>query len=519
MKKRDNQVVPILALLATLGLMGGGLLVLTKVAPGLFPNLSSQTASKSATGELTILGDTFSGYSTFRSVAFQSALQEVGLKLRYQDEFDQAKRTALLNQGKADLLVTTLDQFLQQKPQGKIIGLIDRTVGADAVVLNTKKYPNLKSLLDLSKLVEQARSQGKPLTITFAGDTPSEYLALVLSTKFEAFKLTDFEIKKVADASEAWKLLQDPKENVAVAVLWEPYVTQARQQGYTVTLSSKDAPGAIVDVMVASNRLIKTQPDQIAELLEAYYRRIDANVREPSQLQTQIAEDGQLAANDASAVLQGIDFFTALESQQWMTDGTLEKRIGSTAAVLALSGHLNQVPETPKELFAPQFIAKAASNTETLISLVRADNPELAEKLSGKGKIIPAAIQVAPTEITNAPIIGNLQVPGEVPFAAGSSELTEQGKQALDRLAQEIQEFNPQTIAVRAIGHTSKSTDGSSTQQLSQQRAQVVVDYLRNQGLKHNFVAEGQGADVPLPGIPEDDPRQQRTEIRLVRLN
>lgn len=519
MSKRDNPIVLVLALVATLGLIGGGLFLLSKIAPGLIPNLSSQTETKSATGELRILGDTFSGYSTFRSPAFQSALEEVGIKLRYQDEFDQAKRAELLNQGKADLFVTTLDQFLQQRPQGKIVGLIDRTVGADAVVLNTKKYPNLKSLLDLRELVQQARSQGQPLSLAFAGDTPSEYLALVLSTKFEAFNLADFQVNKVADASEAWQLLQDPNQNVAVAVIWEPYVTQARQQGYTVVLSSNDAPGAIVDVMVASNRLIQSQPDKISELLEAYYRRIDANVREPSQLKTQIAQDGELSENEASAVLQGIDFFTALEAKKWMSDGTLETRIGSTAAVLVLAGRMNDVPQTPKDLFSDQFLTKAASNTETLISLVRADNPELADRLAGTGETVAVASQVTPQQVSTAPDIGNLQVRGEVQFGVGSAELTNEGKQTLSQLANEIREFNEQTVAVRVIGHTSKTGSADLNQTLSQQRAQVVVNYLRNLGLKHNFVAEGKGFYLPLSGISPEDPRQQRTEIRLVRVN
>jgi len=65
-------------------------------------------------------------------------------------------------------------------------------------------------------------------------------MALVLDTKFDAFNLADFELVRVADASEAWALMQDPNENVAVAVLWEPFVTQARQQDYTVVLSSND---------------------------------------------------------------------------------------------------------------------------------------------------------------------------------------------------------------------------------------------------------------------------------------
>lgn len=520
MSKRDNPVVLVLALFVTLCLIGGGFWLLGRMAPGLIPIPgSSQTNTPRKTNQLTILGDTFSGYSTFRSSEFQEALKEVGLSLTYQDEFDQAQRAQLLNQGKADLFVTTLDQFLKQQPQGKIVGLIDRTVGADAVVLNTKKYPSLKSLLDLSKLVQEKQSQGEKLSLAYAGDTPSEYLALVLSTKFEAFKLSDFEVKEVGDASEAWQLLQDPNENVAVAVVWEPFVTQARQQGYTVVLSSKDAPKAIVDVIVASEGLIQSQSSKIGELLEAYYRRIDANVRQPSQLQEQIAEDGNLSTNDAATVLDGIDFFSAVEAKDWMTDGTLEKRIGSTAAVLVLTGKMNQVPQNPQELFNSQFITKAASNTETLIELVQADNPELAERLAGKGNTIASTPTVSASQVQTAPDIGNLQVRGEVKFDSGSAELTNEGKETLGKLAQEIKEFNPQTVAVRVIGHTSKTGTPEFNQKLSQERAQVVVNDLRNQGLQHKFVPEGKGFYLPMTGISPEDPRQQRTEIRLVRIN
>ncbi|MHC5717001.1 MAG: ABC transporter substrate-binding protein, partial [Nostoc sp.] len=375
--KSNNPVVLTLALAITAGLGIGGFWLLSQKSFNFIPNVQNNI---NKTEQLTLLGDTFSGYSTFRGKEFQSS-KEPGVNLHYEDEFDQAKRSELLNQGKANLLVTTLDQFLKQKPQGKIVGLIDRTIGADAVVLNTKKYSNLKSLLDLNVLIQQMRAQGKQLSITFAGDTPSEYLALMLSTKFDQFKLSDFQVNKVADASVAWKLLQDPNQNVAVAVLWEPYITKARQQGYTVVLSSKDVPGAIVDVIVASNQLIQSQPEKISEFLTAYYRRIDSNLRDTSQFQNQIAEDGKLSPSDANSVLQGIDFFPAIEAKEWLTNGTLEKRIGSTAAVLTLAGKLNQVPENPKDLFTSQFITKAATNSQNLIDLVRADNPELADRL------------------------------------------------------------------------------------------------------------------------------------------
>ncbi|MGD1941167.1 MAG: OmpA family protein [Leptolyngbyaceae cyanobacterium] len=507
----------------TAGLLGGGAWYLNKTAPNLLgrSDTSSQQTGvtpRNAT-QITLLGDTFSGYSTFRNAAFQTVLADTGLTLTYGDEFDQTARAEALNQGTADIIVTTLDQYVQQQPQGQIVGLIDRTIGADAVVLNTLKYPDLTSLLDLAPLLQQAQSQGQPLKIAFAGDTPSEYLALVLDTKFDAFNLADFELVRVADASEAWSLMQDSQENVALAVLWEPFVAQARQQGYTVVLSSNDAPNSIVDVIVASDQLVQSRPEVINTFLKNYYRRIDANVRDASQLQAQIAEDGALSPADAGAVLQGIDFFTAAEAQAWMTDGTLQRRIEAIAAVLVLSGRLNDVPSSPETLFTEVHLQEAAQNTQTLIDLVRSDNPDLAERLAGSTEQTLVVPQVTAAEVQAAPDIGNLNVQGKVEFGTGSAQLTAAGQQTLQGLTQEIQEFNPETVAVRVIGHTSRTGSADLNQQLSQERAQVVVDYLRSQGLQHNIVAEGKGFDLPLPGVDPADPQQQRTEIRLVRVN
>ena len=468
--------------------------------------------------KITLLGDTFSGYSTFRNPRFQEKLKEEGLHLNYLNEFDQTKRANLLNQNQADLFVTTLDQFLQQKPQGKIVGMLDRTIGADAIALNTAKYPNLKSLVDLEKLVKQSQKRDQELGLAYAEGTPSEYLALVLDTKFDSFNISDFNLREVADASEAWNLLQDPEENVAVAVLWEPFVTEAEKQGHTVVLSSQDAANSIIDVIVASDRLIASQPDTISQFLAAYYRVIDGNVREPSYLKQQIADDGNLSPLQAMAVLRGIDFFTSIEAKNWMEDGTLVQRINSIAATLVFTGRMRKVPPNPQDLFVSQFVNEAASNTESLISLIRLDNPDLADRLAGEKTTVPVP-QISSRQIEQALDIGNLQVKGEVVFNSGSATLSSQSQETLDKLAQEIREFNEQTVGVEVIGHTSKSGSATANIQLSQQRAEVVAQALRARGLKHNIVAQGKGFYLPLSNMSPEDTRQQRTEIRLVRFN
>ena len=530
MSKQDNPLALLVAFAIAAGLAIAGLSFFGIGPNKLFeqkepsgrsqPNSSNSSNSSDSSPQLTVLADTFSGYSTFRHPDFKQALAKAGINLGYEDEFDQAKRAARLGKD-AQLIATTLDQFLQQQPDGKIIALIDRTVGADAAVLNTVAYPNLKSLEDLQQLVRQQSGDpgDRKLSIAFAGDTPSEYLALVLDIRFEAFDLADFNIIRVADASEAWNLLSGGDKTVAIAIIWEPFVTRARQQGYTVVLSSKDAPKAILDVIVASNDFLAKQPEAISQFLESYYRRIQASVGDSSKLQAQIAKDGDLSTEEAAAVLAGINFFTAPQAHQWMTDGTLEKRIASTAAVLALAERVPRTPENPASLYAAEAIEVAAESTQALIELVRKDNPELADLLSGKSDPITAAPPASAQDLTVAPTVGNLNVRGEVKFEAGSVALAPEGITTLDNLATEIREFNPNTIAVRAIGHTSKSGAADYNQKLSEQRAQAVVNYLKSLRLPHKLVPEGKGFSAPISGMSPQDPRQQRTEIRLVRID
>ncbi|PMB07293.1 hypothetical protein CEN49_13190 [Fischerella thermalis CCMEE 5273] len=516
MKQKENLFVIVLS-------MAVGLSSLVFISTWLFdqylPSITTTKnySTKETIKKLIVSGNDFSGYSTFRGQAFQKTLKEVGLEdVRYQQELSFSKLAERLNQGKVDIILTTLDQFLVNPTKGKIVGLIDTTVGADAVVLNTKKYPNLKSLIDLPQLIQQANTKGQQLSIAFAGDTPSEYLAMVLSSKFEAFKLSDFQLKKVADAGEAWKLLQDPNENVAIAIVWEPYVSQARQQGYTVVLSSKDAPGTIIDVIVASDRLVQSQPGVIEQFLSAYYREMDANIRDASRLQTEIAVVSNLSPREAVIAIRGIDFFTSLEAQKWLTDGTLNKKIRSTAAVLTLAGKRKELPLSSESLYKSELIAKAAQNTKNLIDEVRSDNPDLAKKLEGQEMAsIPNLNQ---NQIGTAPNIGNLRLRGEVKFKTDSALLTNEARLTLDKLAQEIGDFNEQTVALRVIGHTSATGDPEANQKLSQQRAEEVVQYLRQRGLNHNIFAEGKGSKEALPGLSGEDRRNQRTEIRLVRV-
>ncbi|MGB3692710.1 MAG: phosphate ABC transporter substrate-binding/OmpA family protein [Spirulinaceae cyanobacterium] len=520
MSVQNETKVLVLSLLVTTGLMGAALVGVGNISnkqPNLFNTESATAVDRHGKGDIRVLGDTFSGYSTLRNIDFQNTLKEQEVTLKYANEFDQKVRATALSTGKVDIIVTTLDQFLTHKPEGQIVALIDRTVGADAVVLNSQEYPQLKSLNDLDNLVQQKRAVGEQLKIVYAGDTPSEFLAKVLDTKFDNFNLADFEIVKVADASEAWQQMQKPNSQVGITVLWEPYVTEAKAQGNTVVLSSADAPRVIVDVVVASDRVISSNPGAVSSFVTSYYRRMDTSIQDQTQLTQQIAADGDLSNAEATSVRQGIQFFTSVEANNWIESGTLTKRIRAIAGVLALSGRTDAIPANPETLFTNTFLKTAAEQTTNLIKAVEIDNPELAKKLRGFAEPV-FTTEVSVAEVKQADDIGNLKVRGEVKFETGAAQLTPQGQQTLDKLATEISEFNPSTVAIKVQGHTSRTGSADLNQKLSQGRADVVVQYLNAKNLPHKFVAEGLGFSQTLPGADPASPVNQRTVIRLVRI-
>ena len=502
--------------------------------------------------QLSLVGNSsFSGYSILRHPEFKKKLsQEYGIEVNYQ-EYDRTKKINLLNRGQADIWVTTLDRYLQEKPKGKIVGLIDRSVGADAMIVNSKKYPDIESIEDLNNLLELESDRAKRIGITYVRDSSSEYLARVLNSQFDAFNLAEFKNKTTKKAADAWELLKNPQENVAVGLMSEPYVTLAKKEGYKVLLSSKDTPKSIVHVMVASNRTLASSPEKIIQFLEAYYKLIDRNVLEPAQIKEYIATESKLSLEEAEQILQGIDFFTATEAQTWMENGTLANYIDSTASKLVATGKIREIADDSQAFFTSEFIERSAGNTGRLIRQLKTENPQIADRLAGVGHTIalkPEKIEKERAHDEHASKkyvmratekfaseeeqrerhqhldqfkttkVGNLKWNGTIAFEFASAQLDEKSSHVLEHVAEKISELNPETVAIRVVGHTSKTGTVRANQILSQQRAQVVIDALRDRGLQHKFISEGKGFSSPLPNYPPEHYNQQRTEIIIERI-
>ncbi len=268
-------------------------------------------------GVLKLEGDPWSGYITARDPGFANALKAQGYNYSYGEQLDQSVRARNLTEGHTDFMATTLGQFLKKRPAGKVVAMIDESTGADALVLNTVDHPYLKSIDQIQKLVREFKAKGKKPVLAYTGDSPSEELLLELSNTYDELKLSDFELVPVAQSADAYKMLAN--HEAQLAIVWEPDTSAARAAGHTVALSSKNAPRRILDVIVASDRIIANDPQAVQAVVTEFYRARKYNAAHPAEFQAAIAKDGNLNAEDAKTVLDGIYLFDAASAHTFFS--------------------------------------------------------------------------------------------------------------------------------------------------------------------------------------------------------
>jgi outer membrane protein OmpA-like peptidoglycan-associated protein len=103
-------------------------------------------------------------------------------------------------------------------------------------------------------------------------------------------------------------------------------------------------------------------------------------------------------------------------------------------------------------------------------------------------------------------------------FDLGSSELKQESYFDLDRLAELLQMYPQQKVEI--AGHTDLTGSANANRQLSQRRAEAVIEYLMSKGCSaKNLIPRGLGASVP---VAENDSeagraRNRRVEMRFVK--
>ncbi|MZQ84628.1 aliphatic sulfonate ABC transporter substrate-binding protein [Paenibacillus sp. 5J-6] len=183
-----------------------------------------------------------------------------------------------LASGKVDANSQTLSDTLAPASKGiplKAVLVNDNSNGGDGVVVK----PNINSLQEL---------KGKKVA-TELGTVDHLLMLTALEKAGLAEKDVSYTNMTVNDAGPAFI-----SGNLDGAVLWEPFLSKAIQEGKGKLLfSSKDTPGLIPDLLVFKAEITKNRPEDVKKILNAWFDALDywkANPEESLQIMAKAAE-------------------------------------------------------------------------------------------------------------------------------------------------------------------------------------------------------------------------------------
>ncbi len=461
--------------------------------------------------------DSWVGYFPLCSPEIKKRLYKVGYALKciddaanYKDRFDN------LNQGKYQFAVATVDSYLLNGEAfdypGPIVTVIDESKGGDAIIALKSKI----SSLDVLKSSQQYK-------IAFTANSPSHHLIKAISSHFDIKSLNNKAFHLQTNGSEA-ALKSLLNREVDVAVVWEPEVTKALANKDIIRLlGTEDTKQLIVDVLIASQKTVKNDPELVNILLKEYFRTLKFYRDHNDKLIDDVKDHYSVNSEQSSALLKGVKWASLQENvtvwyglnHQSYSDEALIMSIESATDILLESNDFtsNPIPdEDPYRLINSRFI-------ETLNKHFASGNAFNSKKANTTD---PTAFNfLTEQQWDQLSPIGSLKT-RHIVFVSGTSELTHEGKIQIDEQISDLSHYPNFRIEIQ--GHSGIRGNKEANLLLSKERANAVLRYIDiTQGLSVNRArAIGFGSTKPLLKRPGESSRRYnyrlpRVEIKLVR--
>lgn len=449
--------------------------------------------------------DAFGSYFTLQQMQMSGKDIEHGFHLGIvpfflTDDYDvsEEQRTALLDSGQWNCLLTTLDSVALSSP-GVITAIVDESAGADQLWGR-----DIDTINDL---------QGK--RITFSRGSVGEYFvyyALSIAQLSPRSQVTLVPQDSVEDAIDAFNNGQ-----ADVVSAWEPNIYDAEQSGGVKLLSSEELR-IVIDVIVTSRQSIQTNADLVQNFHNAWFDTLKAQVEDFGTAAQQIASWGN---NDWSFVYPESatdDFVLWLES-------VAQADLGDNAFVMRDTRPIISRLEIARRVWAASDVSIPDDAVEDLVNggfvLRAADQASLQPNGKPVNDTFSISAQVDLSGVSTDAAATLAVLPCRTfAFLPESTELTLESRRILDdcvvpTMTQSIGLF------LRVRGSSAwPANDPPYTEddilEVAEGRAQSVVDYLVSQGIDPaRFIVE---ATLP----PEDhrgtdDPNLQAQD-RFVEL-
>jgi OOP family OmpA-OmpF porin len=147
----------------------------------------------------------------------------------------------------------------------------------------------------------------------------------------------------------------------------------------------------------------------------------------------------------------------------------------------------------------------------------RGEDAPIASNDTKKGQAQNRRVEVV--TIAEPRALDMIRFPSVALFPRRSADLTEQGKAMLAMNAQEAKQMLSRANYIEVVGHTDHVGDDDYNQELSEQRAEAVRNYLIAAGVDGNkIVSVGAGENMPIASNKTDKGRAENRRVEVLML-
>ncbi|MDX1412560.1 MAG: ABC transporter substrate-binding protein [Candidatus Promineifilaceae bacterium] len=413
-------------------------------------------------------------------------------------DVSEEQRTALLNSGQWDCLLTTLDSVALKSP-GVITAVVDESAGADQLWAR-----DVDTINDL-----------KDKRITFSRGSVGEYFVYYALSIAQLSPRSNVTLVPQDSVAEAVELFNSGQADVVSG--WDPDIYEAEQGGGIPLLSSNQLR-IVVDVIVTSRQSIAEDADLVQNFHNAWFETLKAQFEDTETAADQIASWGH---NDWSFIYPE----TAVDDFKVWLESVAQADLGDNAFVMRDTRPLISRLEIARRVWAASDLAVPDDDVNDLVNpgfvLRAADRASLQANGSPVNDTFSISSQLDLSGVTTGAAETLAVLPCRTfTFLPESTELTLESRRILDScvvptLSQSVGLF------LKVVGSSAwPANEPAYTEEeileVAEGRAESVVEYLVSQGIDPaRFILE---ATLP----PEerqntDDPELQRLD-RFVEL-
>ena len=228
-----------------------------------------------------------------------------GVNVKLRNFAVQGDAVQALAGGSLDLSSVATNDILSVNatgPKASVVLLHDESAGADMMITRGIDTP--------------AGLKGQRIAVEVGG--VSHFFLSKLLTKNG---LTEKDVTVVnmtaPDAGAAFAV-----KAINVAVTWEPYGSQGVKAGGKVLLSSKDTPGAIVDVLGVRNDVLKNRPDAVRRVIASWFDALQYVEQHRAESFKIMAKASGVTVAEFAEMWQGVRIFSLADNKAALESGT-----------------------------------------------------------------------------------------------------------------------------------------------------------------------------------------------------